>query len=105
MILTECGPDGTEWEVLIQTDVIPYPLPLAYPDRQTFDRDARLKWDSGVYAWPAGGKTGYEVLDHRSLHYEPPTDAELEAVRERRREREQQLWETIHDRETELNLE
>ena len=93
MILEETAPDGREFEIMIHTDVVPYSLPVVYPEYETFDYDAKLKWESGVYAWEKDADVGHEVVDHRVFHYEPPTEEELEAVRERRRKEERQLWE------------
>ena len=84
MHFTETDGDGNDWEVSIETDIRHIDLPVVYPDHEMFDYDADLKWDSSVFSWRVGDDTAHEAVNLRSFHYEPPTDTELQEMREQR---------------------
>jgi len=93
---TETGPDGDDWTIAHVADIRPFLFGNAVvPDKlHLFDFEEELRWEDAVYAWRDGEEEGHEVVDNRSLHFELPSEEELEAVRERRREEERELWET-----------
>jgi hypothetical protein len=80
------GEDGTKWSVVIRTDIQRHLPSLAMPEYWNFSADENLRWVSDVLAWEDGSERGHEVADLRVVGYEPPSDDELEKVRERRRE-------------------
>lgn len=85
--------NGERWEVGIETDVVPFRFPgLAVPPSdELFDFDAELRWRNETLAWPVNGDRAYRVVDHHNVQWEPPTEDELEQVRERRRKEEAEL--------------
>jgi len=84
---------GDSWEVVITSDVRPFWLSVVHPKYETFYYDEQLMWDMSVLAWQEGETEGHEAVNLREFHYEPPTDEELEAIRERRNEFERKLVE------------